>query len=120
MLQNLAAAALANGDAASAIPPLERVVILSPESGFGHLLLASALFGVRASPDRVIAHARRAVTLLPENRDARVLLARALGVRGHLAEGYEVITRALSLDPTDVEAMELVATFRTAMAEGNR
>ena len=120
VLQNLAAAALANGDAASAIPPLERVVILSPESGFGHLLLASALFGVRASPDRVIAHARRAVTLLPENRDARVLLARALGVRGHLAEGYEVITRALSLDPTDVEAMELVATFRTAMAEGNR
>ena len=104
----------------SAIPPLERVVALSPESGFAHLLLATALFDVRASPDRVIAHARRSVALLPENRDARLLLARALGVRGHLAEGYEVITHALSLDPTDVEAMELMATFRRAIAEGNR
>ena len=120
VLQNLAAAALANGDAVTAIPPLERVITLSPESGFAHLLLASALFDVRANPDRVIAHARRSVALLPENTDARVLLARALGVRGDLAEGYEVISHALSLDPTDVEAMELVATFRTAMAEGSR
>lgn len=120
VLQNLGAAGLANGDAASAIPPLQRVVALSPESGFAHLLLATALFDVRASPDRVIAHARRSVALLPENRDARLLLARALGVRGHLAEGYEVITHALSLDPTDVEAMELMATFRRAIAEGNR
>jgi cytochrome c-type biogenesis protein CcmH/NrfG len=96
------------------------VVTLSPESGLAHLLLATALFDLRASPDRVIVHARRAVALLPANKDALLLLARALGVGGNLAEGWEVITRARSLDPSDVEAAELMATFRKVMAEGNR
>jgi len=63
----------------------------------------------------VIAHARRAVSLLPGNREALLLLARALGVRGDLGEGHTVITRALSLDPTNVEALELMATFREVM-----
>jgi hypothetical protein len=47
-----------------------------------------------------------------------LLLARALGVRGHLAEGSTVLTRALSLDPSDVEALELMATFCKVMAAG--
>jgi hypothetical protein len=120
VLQNLGAALLATGDAASAIPPLERVVTLSPESGLAHLLLATALFDVRASPDRVIVHARHAVALLPTDKDALLLLARALGVRGNLTEGWEVIARARSLDPSDVEAAELMATFRRVVAAGNR
>lgn len=120
LLQSLGAALLANGDAAAAIPPLERVVAVRPDSGLAHLLLATALFDTRASPNRVIVHARRSVELLPTNVDALRLLARALGVRGNLVEGWEVINQALSLDPRDVEAMELEATFRTVMATGNR
>jgi hypothetical protein len=115
VLQLLGVALLATGDAASAIPPLERAVALSPDFGLAHLLLALALFDVRESPDRVIAHAKRSVTLLPTNREALLLLARGLGVRGDLAEGKTVITRLLSLDPTDVEAIELLATFRRVM-----
>ena len=118
VLQSLGAAELADGDAASAIPPLERAVALSPESGLAQLLLATALFDVRAHPDQVIAHARSAVALLPTNMDALLLLARALGVRGNLAEGSTLITRAISLDPSDVEALELMATFRKVMAAG--
>jgi hypothetical protein len=83
-------------------------------------LLATALFDVRASPDQVVEHARRAVALLPTNRDALLLLARALGVRGSLVEGWEVIIRALRLDSSDDEAVELMATFRKVMAAGNR
>jgi len=120
VLHNLGAAFLANGDAASAIPPLERAATLTPESGLAHLLLATALFDVRASPDQTLAHARRAVALLPTNQDALLLLARALGVRGNLVEGWEVITRALSLDSSNDEAVELMATFRKVMAAGNR
>jgi hypothetical protein len=120
VLQNLGAALLANGDAASAIPPLERAVGLSPESGLAHLLLASALFDVRSSPDRVIVHARRSVALSPTNIDALLLLARALGVRGDLVEGWDVISRARSLDPSHVEAAELMATFRQVMGARNR
>ena len=116
VLQNLGAAMLAAGHPESAIPVLERAIALNPESGLAHLLLATAIFDVRGSPDRVIAHARRSVTLLPTSTEALLLLARALGVRGHLAEGWTVLTRALSLDPTDVEAVELMATFRKAMA----
>jgi hypothetical protein len=120
VLQNLGAAMLANGDAASAIPPLERAVTLRPENGPAHLLLATALFDVRAGPDRVIPHARRSVALLPTNMDALLLLARALGVRGDLAEGWAVISHALALHPTDVEAIELMATFRKVIATENR
>jgi len=119
-LRRLGASLLATGDAASAIPPLERAVTLSPESGRGHLLLATALFDTRANPDQVIRHARRSVSLLPTDLRALLILARALGVRGHLAEGRDVVTRALSLDPSDVEAVALMATFRAAMAEGKR
>jgi hypothetical protein len=120
VLQNLGAALLANGDTASAIPPLERAVTLKPDSGLAHLMLATALFDVRASPDQVIERARRAVALLPTNRDALLLLARALGVRGNLSEGWDVVTRALNLDASDNEAVELMATFRRVMAAGNR
>jgi cytochrome c-type biogenesis protein CcmH/NrfG len=120
VLQNLGVALLATGDAASAIPPLERAVALSPESGLAHLVLATAIFEVRGNPDQLIAHARRSVTLLPTNIKALLLLARALGVRGDLAEGQAVVTRALSLNPTDVEARELLATFRKVMDAGIR
>ena len=113
--QHLGAALLASGDAASAVSRLEEAVERSPESGLAHFLLATALFNVREQPDRVIAHARRAVAALPTNTDALLLLARALGVRGDLAEGNTVVTRALSLDPTSVEATELMATFREVM-----
>src|SRR5688572_9612281 len=118
VLRRLGASRLASGDAASAIPPLERAVALSPESGRGHLLLARALFENRASPDQVILHAERSVALLPANTEALLLLARAFGVRGDLAEGSEIVTRALSLDPANVEAMELTAAFRKVMARG--
>jgi hypothetical protein len=115
VLQHLGAALLASGDAASAVSRLEEAVERSPESGLAHFLLATALFNVREQPDRVIAHARRAVAMLPTNTDALLLLARALGVRGDLTEGKTVVTRALSLDPASVEATELLATFREVM-----
>lgn len=83
------------------------------EHSLRHLLLARALFENRASPDEVILHAERSVALLPTNIEALLLLARALGVRGDLAEGCEFVTRALSLDPANAEAMNLMATFRT-------
>jgi cytochrome c-type biogenesis protein CcmH/NrfG len=115
VLQHLGAAMLAAGDPASAVPVLERAVELNPESGLAHLLLGTAIFNVRGSPDQVVSHARHAVTLLPTDMEALLLLARGLGVRGDLAEGRTVITRALSLDPAHVEATELLATFRKAM-----
>lgn len=118
VLQHLGAALLATGDAASAVSPLEQAVARNPQSGLAHYLLATALFDLREHPDRIIAHAERAVAMLPTNQAALLLLARALGARGHLAEGKTVVTRALSLDPTSVEAVELMATFRAVMEAG--
>ena len=117
-LRRLGASLLATGDGASAVAPLERAVALDPQSGRGHLLLANALFDTRANPEQVIQHAKHAVALLPASIDALMLLARALGVRGSLAEGSDVATRAVSLDPMNVEAKELMATFRTVMGAG--
>jgi tetratricopeptide (TPR) repeat protein len=115
VLQSLGMALLGNGQSGAAVPILERAATLDPESGLAHLLLATAVFDIRGDPDRTIAHARRAVTLLPHNIDALLLLARALGVGGHLAEGEAVVTRALSLQPANAEAAELRTTFRTVM-----
>jgi hypothetical protein len=120
VLQGLGMAMLGNGDLGAAVGVLERAVSLAPESGLGHLLLAATLFDVRGHPDRLITHARRAVTLLPENVEALLLLARALGVRGNFAEGEAVVARALSLYPTNAEAMELQNTFRAVKDAGDR
>ena len=120
VLQNLGAARLATGDAAAAIPSLQRAVALRPESGLAHFMLATAIFNVRGNPDRVIAHSRRAVTLLPGHLDALLLLARGLGVRGLLAEGEAVVARALSLDRSNAEAVALQATFRSVAAAATR
>jgi tetratricopeptide (TPR) repeat protein len=76
VLQSLGMALLGNGQSGAAVPILERAATLDPESGLAHLLLATAVFDIRGDPDRTIAHARRAVTLLPHNIDALLLLAR--------------------------------------------
>lgn len=115
MLQHLGAALLAAGDAAAAAPALQRAVAGNPDAGLAHLLLATALFDLRRPPDEVIVHARRAATLLPANRDALLLLARTLGVRGDLLEGQAVAARALRLNPADREAVDLMAAFDQVM-----
>jgi tetratricopeptide (TPR) repeat protein len=113
VLTNLAAALLRTGATGEAIPLLQRAVSLAPDSGPGHLLLASALFDTRAEPARILVHARRAAALLPNDADALLMLARALAVAGDLHGAADATRHALILEPGNREAQELLARIRS-------
>jgi cytochrome c-type biogenesis protein CcmH/NrfG len=100
--------ALASGDdPAEAIPLLEDAVGRQPDNGVAHLTLAAALFDARRDIDRITAHARHAVRLLPSDPGALVMLGRALAVRGQFQEAAVLVDRALDVSPGDADAHEL-------------
>ena len=112
VLSNLGAALIATGAPGEAIPLLQRAVAVAPDIGLAHLLLAGALFDTRRDIHDIVAHARRAVELLPDNSPALLMLARALGARGDLKSADELVTRALILEPANPEARGLLQTIR--------
>lgn len=100
--------ALASSNAlAEAVPTLRRAIDRQPDNGAAQLALAATLFEARGDIAEIIAHARRAVALMPVDHDALVLLSRALAVSGEYGEAAMVVRRALELNPRDGEAREL-------------
>jgi len=108
VLNGLALALFWGGDLANAIPVLQQAVAADPDTGLTHLALASALFDERRDIQQVVAHARRAVALLPGDAQANVLLGRALAVSGALGEAAQSVQRALDLDPDHADARDLL------------
>jgi tetratricopeptide (TPR) repeat protein len=113
VLLSLGAALLASDATGEAIPVLQREVALAPDVGMGHLMLASALFDARRDIREIVAHAGRAVALLPDDAHAWLMLARALAVRGDLPAADGMATRALTLEPDSDEARELLTKIRS-------
>ncbi|MQA30779.1 MAG: tetratricopeptide repeat protein [Luteitalea sp.] len=111
-LLDLGLALVSTGALEDAIPPLRRAVGLAPEIGIGQLALAATLFDARRDLKEVIAHARRAVTLLPSDPTALVMLARALAISGQLGEAATLVDRALEINPSDRDARELLQKIR--------
>jgi 4-amino-4-deoxy-L-arabinose transferase-like glycosyltransferase len=116
VLFNLGAALVATGAPGRAIPPLQRALALKPDTGMGHLMLASALFDTRRDIGNVVAHASRAVALLPDDTEALLMLGRALAVRGDLRGADSATTRALILEPHNQQARALLARIRRVAA----
>jgi 4-amino-4-deoxy-L-arabinose transferase-like glycosyltransferase/cytochrome c-type biogenesis protein CcmH/NrfG len=112
VLSNLGAALIATGAANEAVPLLQRALVMAPDVGITHLLLAGALFDTRHDIRDIVAHARRAVALLPDDTAALLMLARALAVGGDLQHADALVTRALMLEPANEEARNLLATIR--------
>jgi tetratricopeptide (TPR) repeat protein len=97
------------------IPALERGLALTPDSGFGHLMLAVALFNARRDIPAIIGHSRRAVSLMPSDPEAHLMLGRGLVAAGHLKEGEQAVSRALELNPNDADARELLQKIRAVI-----
>jgi tetratricopeptide (TPR) repeat protein len=112
VLRNLGLALFWAGDLEHAIPALQQAVSAEPDSGLAHLALASALFDVRRDIREVVAHARRAATLLPSDPQALVMFGRALAVDGKLSEAARAVQDALDIDPSNAEAHQLLQTIR--------
>jgi hypothetical protein len=106
-LVGLGLALASSGALAEAIPALRRALERDPDNGPAQLFLADSLFDVRADIQTVIAHARRAVALLPSDSQALVTLGRALAVNGQYEEAIGLVHRALQLTPNDDEARQL-------------
>ena len=107
-LVNVGTTMVAAGSATEAIPTLERAVMLAPEMGIAHFVLASALFDTRRDIDEVLVHARRAAHLMPDDVGVLVLLARSLAVHGELMDAAATVNRALAIDPNDEAARALL------------
>lgn len=101
------------GDYQDAIQPLRRAVALRPDRGPAHLALAAALYEARQDIGDVVGHARRAVTLMPSDAAAHVMLGRGLAASGRLQEAAESVSRALTLAPNDVDALDLLERIRS-------
>jgi tetratricopeptide (TPR) repeat protein len=112
VVRNLGLALFWGGDLDQAIPPLRRALAAEPDSGVAQLALASALFDTRRDIREVVAHARRAVTLLPADPPALVMLGRALAVSGDLAAAERAVEQALDIDPAEADAREPLQTIR--------
>jgi tetratricopeptide (TPR) repeat protein len=100
------------GDLENAIPALQQAVAATPDIGLAQLALASALFDRRRDIREVVAHARRAATLLPSDPQAQIMLGRALAVSGELSEAARAVQNGLDIDPNDRDAYELLQTIR--------
>ena len=100
------------GDLENAIPALQQAVAAKPDIGLAQLALASALFDKRRDIREVVAHARRAATLLPSDPQALIMLGRALAVSGKLSEAARAVQNGLDIDPNDRDAYELLLTIR--------
>jgi tetratricopeptide (TPR) repeat protein len=112
VMRNLGLALFWGGDLDQAIPALRQAVAAESDSGVAQLALASALFDTRRDIREVVAHARRAVALLPADPRARVLLGRALAVSGDLAGAAREVEQALDIDPKDADARQLLQTIQ--------
>ena len=70
-----------------------------------------------AQPETALAAYRRAIDANPENGSARFNLAVVLASSAHRREAIEALDACLATDPSDVEAMMLLAEQRIALGE---
>jgi tetratricopeptide (TPR) repeat protein len=112
-LMNLGVALASTEDTEEAIAVLRRAIAVAPGSGGSHLMLAAALFDTRGDLGEIVAHARRAASLLPSDPDPLVLLGRALATSGQLGEAVTAVNQALAIDPAHADAGELLRIIRS-------
>lgn len=96
-LQYRAELELDRGNAAAALPLLERLTTVAPESGEGWRALGRARIDLGLGEGAVTA-LRRAVELTPDDPSAAFLLGRALMLAGRAAEAKAAFARATELN----------------------
>lgn len=111
-------AALQNGNAAEAIPYLERAANDAPND-LQTLLYLGAAYGQTGRHSDAVRTVMQAVTLQPANAAARYHLAVAYANAGHTEYALTAAQQALHLQPDDPKAQELVARLSGAPAAPN-
>jgi predicted TPR repeat methyltransferase len=89
---------------------LQRAIALDPDFADAHTNLA-VLYAMLDRDDEAFAHFAKAVALTPDDLFARRLLVRAYGKCGRFAEAREVLHRWLETDPTNPQALHLLAAY---------
>jgi tetratricopeptide (TPR) repeat protein len=100
----LAAAALASGDAASARAELEATIAASPNA-LRPLVMLSELELTQNRKAEALSLARRAVAARPDSVAAHVAAAEAAQAAFDLPEARRHLDAAIAIDPTDVRAL---------------
>ena len=103
---NLGLALLATDHIDDGVRMLRRAVSLAPANAVAQRNLASALFDAGYEITEVIAHARRAAALTPDDPVALDVLRRALAVNGEFDQAIALLEHAVSIDPAYTEARE--------------
>lgn len=89
---------------------LQRAIALDPAFADAHTNLA-VLYAMLGRDDEAFVHFAKAVALTPDDLFARRLLVRAYGKCGRFAEGRDVLNRWLETDPTNPQALHLLAAY---------
>jgi Tfp pilus assembly protein PilF len=106
-------AALQNGNAAEAIPYLERAADSAPND-LQTLLALGAAYGQTGRHADAVRTVMQAVTMQPSNAAARYSLAVAYANAGHTEYALTAAQQALQLQPDYPQARELVARLSSA------
>ena len=106
-------AALRNGNAAEAIPYLERAASSAPND-LQTLLPLGAAYGQMGRHADAVRTVMQAVTLQPSNAEARYGLAAAYANAGHREYALTAAQQALQLQPDYLQARELAARLSEA------
>jgi predicted TPR repeat methyltransferase len=89
---------------------LKRAIALDPAFADAHTNLA-ILYALLNRDDEAFVQFAKAVELTPHDTFIRRLLVRAYGKSGRFAEGLDVLRRWLAAEPTDPQALHLLAAY---------
>ncbi|MGE0260649.1 MAG: XrtA/PEP-CTERM system TPR-repeat protein PrsT [Alphaproteobacteria bacterium] len=112
LLETAGNAQLALGESDNALSTFKNLVDIAPDLASAHIGLAKAYLAL-FTPDHpqwsAVNEAMQAVSLAPEDIDAKLVLARALALHGRFAQATDLIRELQRLKPRDAEVIEIAA-----------
>lgn len=104
------------GLVAEAKPVLEAALDLEPDNPYALRNLAGCLLKLSEAPDRAVQMLRKAMQLLPEDQQAWIGFAQALGAQGNDEESDRAYIRAIEINPHN-QLAEIAKSSRSQIAQ---
>ena len=112
LLEIVGTAQLALGQTDEALSTFKNLIDVAPDLASGHTGLAK-VYLAQFRPDNpqwpAVNEAMQAVTLAPQDTEAKLVLARALAVHGRFAEAGDLVQELRRVKPQDAELLDIAA-----------